>query len=152
MIINLQAGILSSFTMNKWKMNKFLYDSKVPSLLQLVWTRTYSWINVGRSHSSWVLQKYKRKGKRNMIIILQTSLLSTFAINWRKQRATPYSKLRSSWCAPPAVIIGENHLIYIHSTKFTHKIWQTKNSSKQQKTHYNTMIIAITMLTKTLPI
>ena len=88
----------------------------------------------------------------NLAIILQENLLSTFAINWSKQRATPYSKLRSSWCAPPAVIIRENHLIYIHSTKFTHKIWQTKNSSKQQKTHYNTMIIAITMLTKTLPI
>ena len=40
MTIILQAS-LSTFTIH-WSMNKFLYDSKVPLVLQLVWTQTYS--------------------------------------------------------------------------------------------------------------
>ena len=55
MTIILQPSLLSTFTIN-WSINKFIYYSKVPSLLQLVWTQTYSWFNVGRSHGSWQCQ------------------------------------------------------------------------------------------------
>ena len=53
--IILQASLLSTFTLN-WSMTKLIYDSEVPLLLQPVWTRTYSWFNVERSHGSWQCQ------------------------------------------------------------------------------------------------
>ena len=60
---------ISLSTFINWSMNKFLYDSKFPSLLQLVWTRNYSWFNGGRSHGSWqchfqeydTIRKFPRK-------------------------------------------------------------------------------------------